>query len=196
MDRDKARRPAPKQPRPDGARLVFKGTIFELWQWQQELFDGSFATFESLRRPDTVLVLPVCRNGNLLFVRELHPGKLPKLRTLSGRVETGETPEQTAQRELREEIGLAADEFRLWDAWQPVDKIDWAVYLFVAHNLTQVSKPRSDPGEIVSVHPIPTNGLFEDGLACTLDDPEFVCKLFETKSSPRKKARVLSLLSG
>lgn len=48
---------------PKGARLippeadrVFRGEIYEVYQWSQKMPDGSVKTFEMLRRPDTVMV--------------------------------------------------------------------------------------------------------------------------------------------
>lgn len=39
---------------PDSARRVFKGIIYDVYHWQQELHDGSATTFEMLRRTDTM----------------------------------------------------------------------------------------------------------------------------------------------
>ena len=44
---------------PEEAKKVFQGEIFAVYQWPQEMFDGSFATFEMLRRADTVKILAV-----------------------------------------------------------------------------------------------------------------------------------------
>lgn len=44
---------------PSQAECKFKGEIFEVYQWPQELYDGSVATFEMLRRADTVKVVAV-----------------------------------------------------------------------------------------------------------------------------------------
>ncbi len=49
-------RPASKQPMPDHARRVFRGEVFDVYQWEQEMFDGSKAVFEKLIRQDTVII--------------------------------------------------------------------------------------------------------------------------------------------
>ncbi len=33
---------------PDHATCVFRGMLFDVYQWQQEMFDGSIETFEML----------------------------------------------------------------------------------------------------------------------------------------------------
>ncbi len=35
---------------PPNAKRVFKGIIFDVYQWQQKMFDGSKETFEMLKR--------------------------------------------------------------------------------------------------------------------------------------------------
>jgi len=37
------------------AQRVFKGIIFDVYQWKQKMFDGSQGIFEMLKRPDTAL---------------------------------------------------------------------------------------------------------------------------------------------
>ena len=49
---------------PDGtsihhAKLTFKGKVFEVWQWEQKLFDGSIKIFEQLKRQNTAQVISV-----------------------------------------------------------------------------------------------------------------------------------------
>jgi hypothetical protein len=44
---------------PKQAQRVFKGQIFDVYQWPQKLFDGSTQTFEMLKRPDTLTVLAI-----------------------------------------------------------------------------------------------------------------------------------------
>ncbi len=44
---------------PSHAVKVFSGVIFDVYQWEQELFNGNVSTFEALRRPSTVIIIPV-----------------------------------------------------------------------------------------------------------------------------------------
>ena len=54
-------RPQSKQPIPANAKKVFHGVIFDVYQWEQEMFDGTKEIFEKLKRPDTVVVFPCSR---------------------------------------------------------------------------------------------------------------------------------------
>ena len=52
---------------PPQAKRVFKGMIFDVYQWEQEMYDGSTHTFEKIIRPDTVLVIPVTEDGKIII---------------------------------------------------------------------------------------------------------------------------------
>ena len=187
-------RPASRQRRGEEAEVVFQGKLFQVWQWQQELFDGSVTTFEQLSRPDTVLVLPITTSGEALFLEESQPGTAPMFRTIGGRVEPGEAPEMAALRELREESGYETGELRLWAAWQPINKIDWAVYLFVAHRLSAPVELNLDAGEKVTLRSILASELLDAPSAPALDDNEFLYQLNFARSDADERRRVEALL--
>lgn len=132
---------------PPHAKKVFAGVMFDVYQWEQELFDGSTATFERLKRPDSACVIPVMHDGTIVLLDEEQPGREPFLATPGGRVEEGEDPHDAALRELREETGLVPTEIELWFALQPTSKIDWAVFFLIAHGCEQVEQPQGEPGE-------------------------------------------------
>lgn len=187
-------RPASKQLRPSSAKIVFKGVLFDVWQWQQAFSDGSKKTFETLQRPDTVLILPVLPDGLVILAEEAQPGMVSMLRTLGGRIEPGELPEEAARRELLEESGFAAKELRLWDAWQPVNKIDWAVYLYVAHGLSKQSGTALEAGEKITLRTLPAASLLAPNSDLVIDDYELLHKLYFARSDVRERERVGRLL--
>jgi ADP-ribose pyrophosphatase len=191
----KIERPKSHQQKSDAAKIVFNGKLFDVWQWEQEQFDGSTKTFELLKRPDTVLVLPVLAGKDVVLCKEQQPGTKIMFRTIGGRIEKGETPEEAAQRELYEETGYEAKEFRLWDAWQPSNKIDWVVYLFVAHGLIQKSDGSLDSGEKISLVNYPIDKLLDPNNELDLDDNEFLFKLHFAQGNSKEKSRIINLLS-
>ena len=66
-------RPKSNQPIPPDAKKVFSGVLFDVYQWEQKMFDGSVATFEKLKRPDTVVVFPVLPNGRIILTEQEQP---------------------------------------------------------------------------------------------------------------------------
>ena len=57
---------------PVGAKCVFRGVVFSVWQWKQKMFDGSFAIFEKLKRPDTVNVIAIV-GPKILLLKQKQP---------------------------------------------------------------------------------------------------------------------------
>jgi len=140
-------RPEPGQPIPPHAKKVFTGVLFDVYQWEQEQFDGSFVTFEKLKRADTVSVFPITEDGKILIVDDEQPGRKTVITFPGGRVEPGEDPADAAKRELMEETGYAPKELVLWRAYQPVSKLDWVLYHFIARGCEKVAEPHLDAGE-------------------------------------------------
>src|SRR3990167_320504 len=150
----KIKRPKSKQPIPDNAKKVFEGVLFDVYQWEQELFDGTKTTFEKLKRPDTVVVFPVLDNGKIILTKQKQPGKESFIGATGGRVDKGEDVLEAAKRELLEESGYTASKFILWDARHPTSKIDWVVYTFIAKGLKKVANINLDAGEKISLKPV------------------------------------------
>ena len=100
---------------PKEAKCVFKGIVFDVWQWRQKMFDGSFETFEAISRPNTVSVIAITEDKKIIVTKELQP-QLKKyfLNVPAGRMDRGEIPKQTAIRELKEETGYKAKTIKLY----------------------------------------------------------------------------------
>jgi ADP-ribose pyrophosphatase len=99
------------------------------------------------------------------------------IETVSGGVESGETPLETAIRELREEFGLEAREWiSLGTIYPFTSVINSASYLFLALGVELKHKPTPDPGEHIETLKLPLeqvvemvmNGEIINGSACTL----------------------------
>lgn len=145
--------PLSKQPIPSQARRVFDGIIFDVYQWEQKLFDGNITTFEKLKRPASVMVLPVL-DDRILLTEQEQPGVARFLGAIGGIGDEGEEPLATAKRELLEEANYEAAEWKLWQAVQLVDKIDWVAYTFVARRLTEKIIANPDSGEQITLRKV------------------------------------------
>ncbi len=182
------KKPKSKQPIPEHAKLVFKGILFDTYQWEQEMFDGTKATFEKLKRSDTVSVFAVLPDGKILLTEQEQPGKEPFIAATGGRVDEGEDILAAAKRELLEESGYEAEEFILWNAYQPTSKIDWVVYIFIAKGLKKVADLHLDAGEKIKLYPVTFDKLVD---IATKDhesfyEKEVIIEFFEAKLDPQK----------
>ncbi len=186
-------RPKSKQPIPENAKCVFKGVIFDVYQWEQEMYDGSKEIFEKLKRPDTVVVFPILDNGDILLIEEEQPSMQSVIGAPCGRVEPGEDILEAAKRELLEETGYEASEYILWKADHITSKIDWVVYTFFAKGLKKVSEQKLDAGEKINLKPTNQNEFLEIVRDARFSGKEILIELLEAKIYPDKRAELEEL---
>src|SRR6266567_4147904 len=99
-------KPKSRQPIPENAKKVFEGEIFDVFQWEQEMFDGSRKTFEKVERPDTANIIAFTEDGKVIILDQEQPGKDKFVSLPGGRIDEGENPLEAAKRELLEETGF------------------------------------------------------------------------------------------
>lgn len=135
---------------PLNAKRVFKGIIFDTYQWKQKVFDGSFKTFEMLKRVNTVEIIATKEN-KILLSKQSQPTKKNFYSLFGGRANENEKPLITAKRELLEESGLASNDWELIKTFSPIHKIDWKIYTFVARDCEKTAEQKLDAGEKIEV---------------------------------------------
>ena len=188
-------RPQSKQPLPENAKLVFKGVMFDTYQWEVEGYDGSKKIFEKLKRPDTAVILPITEDGKIIIGFQEQPHKLPFMGAIGGRVDEGEDILEAAKRELLEETGYEANQWILYDAIQPISKIEWAIYTFIAKDLKKVAEQSLDGAEKIELKFI----TFDEFIDLAVNDDkfgdEFRTKVLEAKLDPKKMEELKKLFS-
>lgn len=164
---------------PDNAERVFQGNIFDVYQWQQAMFDGSTQTFEMLKRPDTVIALAV-HNEKIVMIEDEQPNRPPVISLPGGRVDdTDESWLAAAQREMREETGTSFAHWRLVLVMQSVAKIEWFKALFVATELTEHTDQNIEmPGERIRVFSEPYETVRAKTLEGTYRDSDSLINFF------------------
>lgn len=179
-------RPVSKQIMPPHAKLVFKGKIFDTYQWEQQGYDGKTYIFEKVKRADTVVVLALTPEGSILMTHQEQPGKKPFIALAGGRVDEGEEVLEAAKRELLEETGYTSDQWELLEALQPISKVEWAIYYFIARNCKKVQEQELDGAEKVELRPTTFDEFVEIALDKDFYEEEIRTRLLEAKLDPAK----------
>jgi ADP-ribose pyrophosphatase len=92
------------------SEVLLKGRAFTIRRDHLRLPDGRTTKFDIVEHHGSVIILPVDQQGNLVLVRQYrHAAGLDLLELPAGTLNEGEDPLLCAQREVREETGLAAD---------------------------------------------------------------------------------------
>lgn len=137
---------------PQNAIRVFEGKIFDVYQWQQKMYDNSTKTFEMLKRPDTVEVIAI-KDDKVVVLEEEQPDSPNSYYALpGGRHDVpGESTLAAAKRELLEEAGLTFKTWKLINVIQPLTKSEWFIYQYLATDLVnEIShEPEADGEKIV-----------------------------------------------
>lgn len=151
---------------PEDAARVFSGIIFDVYHWEQQMFDGTKQTFELLKRPDTVVVIGVV-GDSLVAIREDQPNKFGTYGFPSGRVEVSDIDQAAAaRREMLEETGYSFETLKLVEVKQPFSKIDWVVATFIATGATKHESSADTAGEKITVELL----SFDEVRALALND--------------------------
>ncbi len=170
---------------PPHAKLIFKGVIFDIYQWEQKMFDGTTATFEMAKRPDTSQVIAT-RGDKIIICHQEQPDRALYLSLFGGRIERGEEPLVGAKRELQEEAGLASEQWKLLRTHNPSHKIDWTIYYYIAKNCKIVAEPHLDSGEKIELLEISFDEFVQAVTNDKLYSPNLANNLLRAKLDPPK----------
>src|SRR3954468_11452289 len=137
------------------SELVYDGGMLKVRKDQVRLPDGGTAQREYVQHPGAVIIIPMLDADTVLMERQFryavgkHFYELP-----AGKIERGEEPLATAQRELIEECGYTAASWRHLATLHPcVGYSDERFELYLARDLTHVGRAL-DEGEFLDVIPM------------------------------------------
>jgi ADP-ribose pyrophosphatase len=138
-----------------GSRTVFRGRLLHVREDEVRLADGRSARREYIRHPGAVTMVPFLDSTTVLLVRQYrYPLARHFYEIPAGKIDPGETPLQTARRELREECGYRAGQWRHLTTIHPcIGYSDERIELYLARRLTHVGDALDD-GELLEVVPM------------------------------------------
>jgi ADP-ribose pyrophosphatase len=92
-----------------GKETVYTGPVFSVDQIEITLPDQRARKYDCVTLQNAVTILPINDEGEVLFVKQFRIGSNSSLIELpAGKIEAGEAALATAEREIREETGMAA----------------------------------------------------------------------------------------
>lgn len=137
----------------DSQRTIYTGKVIRLTLDRVRLPNGADAELEIIHHPGGAAVVALNAAGQVCMLRQYRHAAGGWLWELpAGKLDTGEGPLLTAQRELEEEAGMRAQ------SWQALGKIfsspgvfNEVIYLFLARGLTGIPA-HTEEHEVIEVH--------------------------------------------
>lgn len=129
-----------------------------------------------------VAIVPLDENYNTYIIGQYRfPMKTFEWEVPEGGCPKGETPLETAKRELREEVGMIANDFQLIQELQMSNcTTDELGYIFVAKGLEFVGTDHEET-EVLTIKKIPFVDLFEMAMNGEIRDNLSLTAIYKTK---------------
>ena len=138
---------------PLDSEQVFKGVLLDVRRDRVRLPNGGDSVREYIVHPGAGVVIPVPDDGRLLFENQYrYPLHRDFLELPAGKIDAGEEILVTAKRELLEETGYEAGEWRYLGVMHPcIGYSDERIEIFLAKGLRKVAEPSLDHNEFLDV---------------------------------------------
>jgi len=139
---------------------------------------GRIHAREIVLHPGSAVILALHANLSVFFVRQYrHATRKYLLELPAGSIEPGERPEETASRELQEEVGLRAQNLeKLSEFFVSPGFLQEKMWLFLATGLTEVEKKPEDD-EFLEIIQLPLADALERVTAGEIQDAKTIIGL-------------------
>ncbi len=153
------------------SELVYEGYFLKLRRDRARLPDGRESGREYVVHPGAAAIVPLLPDGRILVERQFrYPLRREFVEIPAGKLDPGETPLDTAKRELIEETGFRAREWALLTRIHPaIGFADEVIDIFLCRDLEPVER-RLDEGEHLEVEVVTLGWLMDELRAGRLTD--------------------------
>ena len=161
---------------------LFKGIVVSLEQMDVEIGEKGWHTYQVIRHPGGVAVVPLHRDGTVTLIRQLRPSVGAYLLELpAGRRDPGEEIGACGVRELAEETGLVAGTMTsLGTIHSSPGVMDEVIHLFLATDLVQQADAQEAYEDIRTVR-VPLEEALEMARDGRISDGKTIAALFRAE---------------
>ncbi len=164
-------------------RVLHHGRLIDLTLETAVLPDGRRIELEIVSHPGGAVAVAVDAAGRVCLLEQYRYAAGGTIWELpAGTIDSGESPSETARRELREEAGvIAADWTDLGAIYSTPGFCNERLYLYLARELQSVN-PDHGHDEVIEVHWLPFSDAFAMAREGAISDAKTVAALFRAAS--------------
>ena len=164
------------------SKFAFEGRIIRVRVDSVRLLNGRQASREVVEHDASVVVVPIDPEENVVLVRQYrYPIGEGLLEAPAGGVQSSESPENCAQRELQEEAGYLSNDLRaLGGFWMSPGFCTEYMHVFLAKDLVP-SKLQADYDENIEVERVPLSAVPSLIRSGEIKDAKTIASLLMTK---------------
>lgn len=171
------------------SETIYSGKVFKVRVDHIQLDSGKVLKLDIVQHNGAVVIVPLDQEGNIWFVDQYrHAAGEVLLELPAGTLEDQEDPLSSAQRELREEIGMAAEVFtHLGEFYIAPGYSTEYLYIYLAEKLTPDPLPL-DEDEMIRVVKAPIEEVFQWVKEKKIRDAKTLAALLLAEPYLREKA--------
>jgi len=164
------------------SRQVYDGPLLQVYVDEVQLPDDTRSTRDWIKHPGASAVVPVFEDGTILLLKQFrYPPREIFIEVPAGKLDEGESPVKTAQRELIEETGYSCKSIAAAGSFYPaIGYADEEIYVFVAWNLVEQIK-NVDDDEFVINHRVTFSDAMKMIARGEITDAKTICSLVKAK---------------
>lgn len=173
---------------PEKAKLVFKGVLFNIYQWQQKMYDGNYRIFEMGKLISPTQIYATTPENKIILLEEKQPPNKHFFGVPGGGIDEGEIDTlEAAKRELLEETGMVAEEWIKYEEVELLSKLEYCTYYYIAKKCKKIQEPNPGTGEKIKLFKLEFEEFYEKTQDEKFRNKYISNKLFKLKHTNKLK---------
>lgn len=171
------------------SEIAYRGRVFDIRHDVLANADGKEIAYDTVVHNGAVAMVAVDAENQILFVRQYRHSTGKRLLELpAGTLDNGESPEACAQRELREEVGMAPGSLtKLGEFFLAPGYSTERMWIFLARDL-QPEKLQGDEDEDIEIERISLEGSLAAIRSGEIEDAKTIAGLYLAQEHLAKPA--------